>query len=148
MKTHGMSKTPEFRAWLNMKERCYRPTNARYHRYGARGIEVCDRWLESFENFYTDIGDRPSPTHSLDRIDNDGNYEPDNCRWGTREEQYATMTHPLPKSRLRGVSKYKNGWRAEIWIKGRKFTTFTYDSPDKAAEMRKFIAREWEEYTK
>lgn len=84
--THGLSKTPEYRAWASMWQRCTNPKNIRYERYGARGITVCERW-ERFENFLSDMGNRPSPDHSLDRKENDGNYQPENCRWATRSEQ-------------------------------------------------------------
>jgi hypothetical protein len=70
-----------------MKARCYYPKAISYYLYGARGITVCPRWLESFENFLADMGECPSPKHSLDRINNDGNYEPSNCRWATMTEQ-------------------------------------------------------------
>jgi len=84
--THGLSGTPEHRAWASMRNRCNSPAAAAYHDYGGRGIRVCDRW-NSFEAFYADMGPRPSPAHSIDRIDNDGNYEPANCRWTTNVEQ-------------------------------------------------------------
>jgi hypothetical protein len=82
----GMA-NPAHRAWSDMKSRCYNPRNNRYYRYGARGIQVCDRWLHSFENFLADMGPRPSPKHSIDRIDNDKDYCPENCKWSTAREQ-------------------------------------------------------------
>lgn len=79
--------SPEYTAWLNMKARCDDLENKNY---GGRGIRVCDRWRTSFENFLSDVGHRQSPQHSLDRWpNNDGNYEPDNCRWATSIEQRA-----------------------------------------------------------
>ena len=74
-------------SYSQMKQRCYNPNSKFYKNYGGRGIKICDRWLESFDNFLQDMGRKPTPDLQLDRIDNDGNYEPSNCRWATREQQ-------------------------------------------------------------
>lgn len=85
--THGKSDTTEFTIWAQMRGRCNNPSNRAFKNYGGRGIKVCDRWDNSFSAFLEDMGTRPSLAHSLDRTDNNGNYEPGNCRWATWEQQ-------------------------------------------------------------
>jgi hypothetical protein len=85
-KTHGMSRTPEFNIWTGIRKRCMNPRYREYHLYGGKGVTIAERWGD-FSNFYADMGPRPSPYHSIDRIESNGNYEPGNCRWATDAEQ-------------------------------------------------------------
>ncbi len=90
---HGLSKNAhsggliEYYSWDGAKSRCFNPRAKKYPLYGGRGITMCERWRNSFEAFFADMGARPTPQHSLDRIDSDGDYEPGNCRWATVLEQ-------------------------------------------------------------
>lgn len=87
--THGMSHTSEWQILHQIKARCTNPKNSAYPRYGGRGIKVCQRWLDSYDDFLADVGKRPSRAHTLDRINNNGNYEPGNVRWATYAQQGA-----------------------------------------------------------
>lgn len=99
--THGCArtekKTPEYRVWNCMKARCYNPKNVSYKYYGGRGISVCDRWKESFENFLLDVGLRPIGKYTIDRIDGAKNYQPGNCKWSTAKEQANNRRRPMPR---------------------------------------------------
>lgn len=134
--THGFSPKssgfiPEYNIWASMKGRCKIKTDTNYPKYGARGIRVCDSWLNSFENFLADMGRRPSNLHSIERNDYNGNYEPSNCRWATRKEQ-ARNKRNVRLIEFRGETKclvewaellgiasatlsqrFKNGWTVE-----------------------------------
>lgn len=116
-RTHGRSDTAEFRAWAGMLGRCTNTSNSRYSYYGSRGIKVCPRWM-IFENFFADMGLRPSPKHSLDRINNSGNYEPGNCRWATRSQQNRNQRR-IKLISFGGKSLCISAWADELGIKGR-----------------------------
>lgn len=143
---------PAFYRWLTMRRRCYDKKFIGYKGYGGRGIEVCDRWRNSFWNFFEDMGNPPSPLHSLDRINNDGDYEPSNCRWATKMEQAANTrtnrfltafgkTKILEEwSREFGITsgaiihRIKNGMSIERALTTPKQTRLT---PDQVVEIRK-----------
>jgi hypothetical protein len=113
--THGATadrkSTPEYRAWKAMKGRCFDPNNISYKNYGARGVTVCDQWLNDYPAFLKEIGRRPSKNHSVDRINNNGNYEPGNVRWATRKEQRrnSDRIHPVT---INGITKIICDWAA------------------------------------
>ena len=102
--THDMIKTPEYRAWRHIKERCGNKNNKRYRDYGGRGISICKEWKESFEVFFKYVGPRPAPHLSIDRINNDGNYEQGNVRWATRSQQQRNK-----RKRVKWLEKEEQG---------------------------------------
>lgn len=113
--------SPTYHSWVEMRRRCLTTTFARYKDYGGRGITICDRWLESFVNFLADMGERPAGL-TLDRIDNDGNYEPGNCRWATQSEQ---VRNQRPRNHERDPDLCKHGHRlliVGVWRNGGRLT--------------------------
>jgi hypothetical protein len=116
--THGaavVGKTmPEYRVWMWIRNRCNCQTATGYHRYGGRGIRVCERWA-SFETFLADMGRRPSPLHQIDRIDVNGNYEPSNCRWVTKSENMRN-TRVTRMVTLNGITKSVAEWAEQLGI--------------------------------
>ena len=116
--THGQSvggASREYAAWANIKNRCYSPKNKHYKDYGSRGIEMCKRWKDSVDNFIEDMGQRPSSCHSIERINNDGNYEPGNCKWATKREQ-ANNTRNNRILTHNGKSMSISQWARELGI--------------------------------
>ncbi len=109
---HGMNDTPEHTSWRAMKDRCLNANSDCFRRYGGRGITICERWKTSFANFYADMGDKPSPKHTIERIDNNGNYEPRNCKWATRKEQ-GRNRNPRKALTINGVTKSMSDWARE-----------------------------------
>lgn len=134
--THKKSYYPEYNCYHHMLKRCYNKNNNVYQYYGARGIKVCDRWLESFENFYEDMGDRPSSNHSLDRINNDGNYEPSNCKWSTQSEQVINSRRILSKSGYRYIYSTGKGYRVEVLRLGNRRQSLIIKDINDAVRLR------------
>lgn len=124
LKTHGGSHTYLYNIWAQMLGRCLNPRNKNYPNYGERGITVCERWL-SFANFRHDVGDRPTPAHSFDRINPDGNYSPGNCRWATMEVQiknrrkYKAITNFTTEELTSELAR--RGYEVTVTKKNKKF---------------------------
>ena len=132
---HGKTDSPEYYVWRTMKQRCTNPKSQSFHRYGGRGIGICKRW-ELFDNFIADMGPRPTARHTIERNNNDGSYEPSNCRWATSLEQgrnrstnvritYNGVTLTMVDwARKLGISKHalwnrlKKGWPLEVCLVG------------------------------
>jgi hypothetical protein len=103
-----------YKSWAAMTQRCQYAQSNRYYRYGGRGIEICERWIgrDGFANFLADMGERPSKHHTIDRIDNDGNYCPENCRWATREEQMRNRSNARILTH-QGISQTVAAWSSQ-----------------------------------
>lgn len=141
MEKHGMSHTRLYRCWSDMKNRCNNSNNRFYHRYGGRGIHVCAEWnaFTSFMEWALSHGYADSLT--LDRIDNDGNYCPDNCKWSTQHEQSLNKKHLLNKYGHKGIRISRRngkvcGYKAVLWNEGKEVYLGFSKSLDKAIEIQ------------
>lgn len=137
-RTHGLSHTPEWMAWHTMRDRCNNPNNQAYESYGGRGITVCPQWQDSFETFYCDMGSRPEKM-SLDRINNNLGYSPQNCRWVDRStQQHNQRISSRNTSGIRGVSNLQTGkYLAQLMVNNKLVLNRTFDSFDEAVSERK-----------
>lgn len=133
---HGMSNSPEIHIWHKMIKRCTNPKDPAYKNYGGRGITVCDRWLGSFEAFYEDMGPRPHKDLTIERVDNDKGYCPENCKWETRKENNRNVRKRRDnKSGIAGVHWHKGVGKWCVTI-GNKHVGY-FPSLEEAAEARK-----------
>jgi len=142
--THGYAnknnKSVEYLTWASMLDRCRNKNNKSYKNYGGRGIEVCDRWTNSFENFLEDMGKRPSNKHSIDRINVNDNYEPNNCRWATTYEQ--SINRRMFKNNKSGYvgvfwNKKNKNWNSKITVNKVQINLGSFKNLDDAINIRK-----------
>ena len=117
---HGRSKSTEYTIWVLMRRRCQKPSDPAFKHYGGRGIKVCEKWDKSFTAFYADMGARPSKRHWIERMDNDGDYESNNCRWEFIDLQALNKRQKLGSSGHRGVYVCGDRWVAAIKYLGKK----------------------------
>lgn len=108
-KTHGMSKSLEYKTWIGIKERCYNVNSPSYHQYGGRGIMISKNWMSSFESFYNDMGVKPSINHTIERIDVNKGYSKENCIWATKKQQ-ANNRRSSYFLTYKGITKTRSEW--------------------------------------
>ena len=121
-------KHPLYQTWADMKSRCYNPKCKAYKYYGQRGIVVCKEWLNDFARFVSDMGPKPDPKYTLERLDNNGNYCPENCVWETRSHQSSNRRRYKWRG-TKGIRKFRNKWRAQTKYLGEQIHIGTFDCP-------------------
>lgn len=137
--THGKSSTKEYAIWKTMRQRCENKRNKNYQGYGARGIKVCERW-QVFENFLSDMGPRPPELRSIERKNNDGDYEPDNCVWATAIDQGRNKRkHRTNSSGVTGVHLETDSlrWKAQIGVERKRINLGRFRTIEDATAARK-----------
>ena len=136
---HGLSKSPLYKKWLSMKARCNNSSTTNYHRYGGRGIKVCERWNKDFKYFYDDMIGTYFDGAELDRIDNNGNYEPNNCRLVTHKENSNNRNKYHNKTGYTGVyyKPHINKYVAYFYVNRKQIHVGSFKTPQKAYEARK-----------
>lgn len=147
---HKRADTPMHNIWRSMKQRCLNSNDRGYKHYGGRGITVCERWENSFDNFLADMGEKPLGCE-LDRINNEKGYSPENCRWATKSENaFNTRKRKDNTSGKTGVSWNKNSkkWRVQIWVNGEQKSLGLFENFDEAVQARKQAEFEFFGYTK
>lgn len=138
---HGLSNDPIYDCWIALKARCTKQNHPMYKYYGARGITVCDRWTNSFINFLNDMGHKPTPNHTIERIDVNKGYEPINCKWVTVQQQQINKTNNNP---FPGVHYERHGrkcWHTDITIKHVKHYLGRFNTAEEAYVVRKEAER-------
>lgn len=143
---HGLSGTPEYLAWENMKARCLRVSHPCYHLYGGRGITVCERWVDSVLKFYEDMGPRPGKGYSIERIDNDKGYYKENCKWATQSEQNLNKRYKVPNTGYHGVVKMRDKFQARIGINGVKYHLGTFKTAKEAHDVYENVKKDTDEF--
>lgn len=144
---HNMSRSSVYSRWKGMKGRCNNPNNKNYHHYGGRGIKVCDEWENSFENFYKDMGEPPTDKHQLDRIDNNGNYEPNNCRWVLPLQNVNNQRDKKNKTGYQNVYLRGDRYESSFEFNKKYYYVGSFDNPkdayDKCLEMKNKVKEEF-----